>query len=76
MNKCMRMLLLLSLLCLSTGSLMARERVQDTPAIRAQAPSAAVKQGFSGDGTQWWVIEQIVQQIKEFVSSHLNGGQP
>lgn len=26
--------------------------------------------GFTGDGADWWVVEQIIQTIKEFVGSH------
>lgn len=72
MNKFMRMLLLLSLLSLSSGSLLAREQGQAKPVVGTHVVSPGTAQGFSGDGTQWWVIEQIVQQIKEFVSSHLS----
>lgn len=71
-----RMLLLLTLLALSTSPLFAREHSAPAQSVRTVQSAAPLPQGFSGDGTQWWVIEQIIAQIKEFVSSHISNQQP
>lgn len=37
-----------------------------------RAVSAAVEKrpSFTPDGTNWWVIEQIIERIQEYIGSH------
>lgn len=34
------------------------------------APQASRTDAFTGDNVDWWVVEQIIQTIKDMISSH------
>lgn len=66
MKKLMLSLSIVVCLFVVVPSASAREQGSERPA------SAAVEKhsSFTPDGTNWWVIEQIIQRIQEYIGSH------